>query len=292
MAHPHAQDSPDKDFFISYARADERWAEWIAGVLDTAGFAVAFDLRDLPAGRSAVQWMDDAIARSERILAVISPHYFDRRSFVGAEWPTAFSDRRRWDGRIVPVVVEECEAELAEHPLLGHLTPLRLTGLPEGRARTELVARLESSRSARYPGFGGGQRADGDQGFRAGQGIGGDQGGRPAPRADRRRAECFRIGPLRTTWRLVEGDGEEAITRENVRLSITPEFVELPEEMAAWRDEIAAEQAERRAKGLHALWNGKCYAVEGLGVSRTVGEEAPEVCLRLRHADYYTFLAT
>jgi hypothetical protein len=277
MPHPHAQDSPDRDFFISYARADARWAEWIVDTLDAAGFEVAFDLRDLPAGRSSAQWMDGAIARCERILAVVSPHYFDSQSYVGAEWPTAFSDWRRWDGRIVPVVVQECEAELSEHPLLGHLTPLRLIGLTEGRAKEELITRLESSRTARYPGFSEGRRSN---------------QGSPDTQIERRRSECFTLGPLRTTWRLVEGDGQEPIPRENVRVVVTPEFIELPQEMLAWREEIEAEQAERRSRGLHALWNGKSYAVEGLSISRTVNEEAPEVCLRLQHADYYAFLTT
>lgn len=112
------------------------------------------------------------------------------------------------------------------------------------------------------------------------------RGGLPEQRAE------FRLGPLHCPMMVVEGDGEQVINEQAVRIIVDPVEVTLPAEMASWRDEIAAEQDRRRAAGETAFWNGPNYAVSGFTISRTLLDEAPEVCLRLKHSDYFTFLAT
>ncbi|MER5968269.1 hypothetical protein ABT112_00725 [Streptomyces sp. NPDC002055] len=102
----------------------------------------------------------------------------------------------------------------------------------------------------------------------------------------------FSIGPLHTSALVVEGDGEQAIAPESVRVRVLDGEVALPEEMAPWREEIAAEQEQAEATGTRVrVWNGPRYAVEGLEISRTALEEHPDVRLLLRPTDYYTFLA-
>jgi isopentenyldiphosphate isomerase len=61
--------------------------------------------------------------------------------------------------------------------------------------------------------------------------------------------------------------------------------------MVGWRAEIEAESTHLRTEGRTPLWNGPRYAVESFDVSRTALDEQPEVHLRLRPTDYYTFLA-
>jgi len=102
----------------------------------------------------------------------------------------------------------------------------------------------------------------------------------------------FSLGPLQTSALLVEGDGDRAIAPESVHVQVLEEEVRLPEEMTGWRDEIEAEETRAADSGERApVWNGPRYAVESLDVSRTALDERPEVHLRLRPADYYTFLA-
>ncbi|WP_211363546.1 hypothetical protein [Saccharothrix saharensis] len=110
------------------------------------------------------------------------------------------------------------------------------------------------------------------------------RGGLPEQRAE------FHLGPLKCPMLIVEGDGEQVINEQSVRVVVDHDPVELPAEMVPWRDEVAAEQERRRAAGEHAFWNGPNYAVSGFTVSRTALDESPEVALRLRPADYYTFL--
>jgi hypothetical protein len=102
---------------------------------------------------------------------------------------------------------------------------------------------------------------------------------------------AFSLGPLQTSALIVEGDGELPISPETVHVHVLDEEVTLPSDMAGWRDEIAAESERLQAEGRAPLWNGPRYAVESLDISRTALEERPEVHLRLRPTDYYTFLA-
>lgn len=101
----------------------------------------------------------------------------------------------------------------------------------------------------------------------------------------------FSVGPLHTSALIVEGDGESSIPGEAVYIQVLDEAIELPAEVTEWRAEIESESERLRAEGRTPLWNGPRYAVESFDVSRTALDEHPEVHLRLRPTDYYTFLA-
>lgn len=103
--------------------------------------------------------------------------------------------------------------------------------------------------------------------------------------------QTFALGPLRTSALIVEGDGVSPIPPEGIHVQVLDGEVELPSDMARWRDEIAEESERLRAEGGTPPWNGLRYAIESLDISRTALDETPEVRLRLRPTDYYTFLA-
>ncbi|WP_427921258.1 hypothetical protein [Streptomyces sp. cg40] len=118
-----------------------------------------------------------------------------------------------------------------------------------------------------------------------------------AVRGLRRREESspvwrtFSLGPLHTSALIVEGDGESSIPAQAVYIQVLDQEIELPPDMAGWRAEIEEESARLQAEGRTPLWNGPRYAVETVGISRTALDEQPEIHLRLRPTDYYTFLA-
>ncbi|MER6319987.1 hypothetical protein ABT237_40515 [Streptomyces sp. NPDC001581] len=102
----------------------------------------------------------------------------------------------------------------------------------------------------------------------------------------------FALGPLHTSALIVDGDGHAVISPESVHIQVLDGDVELPAEMAAWREQIAAEEDRARETGDRVpVWNGPRYAVESLDVSRTALDEQAEIHLRLRPTDYHTFLA-
>jgi hypothetical protein len=102
----------------------------------------------------------------------------------------------------------------------------------------------------------------------------------------------FRLGPLHAPCLIIEGDGEHVIDSSRVRVKVINSDVQLPDELAQWRDEIAAEQARRRESGEDWSWNGARYAVDDLVVSRDGPDEDPDVTLILKHSDYFSFLAS
>ena len=77
------------DFFISYAGADRAWAEWVAWQLTDGGYTVELAAWDWSAGRNFVLAMNDALARCDRVLALLSPAYFERSRYTADEWAAA-----------------------------------------------------------------------------------------------------------------------------------------------------------------------------------------------------------
>jgi hypothetical protein len=104
--------------------------------------------------------------------------------------------------------------------------------------------------------------------------------------------EYFRVGDLETSLVLVEGDGTQVINEHAVTVILDPVRVTLPAELEKWRQELIDTQSAAIAEGRHHFWNGLSYAVADFSVSRHGIDESPAVALRLKEADYFTFLAT
>ncbi|MER5931239.1 caspase family protein [Streptomyces sp. NPDC002054] len=104
--------------------------------------------------------------------------------------------------------------------------------------------------------------------------------------------EPFTWGPMRTDLLIVEGDGESVIPETSLHVRAVDEDVELPDELAEWRDEIAVEQDGLKAAGKPYFWNGLNYAVERITIGRVAETESPEIYIQFQNSDYYTFLAT
>ncbi|MCP4979232.1 MAG: toll/interleukin-1 receptor domain-containing protein [Gammaproteobacteria bacterium] len=54
-----------KDFFISYNKADRRWAEWIGWELEEAGYSTVIQAWDFKPGGNFVLEMDKAIQAAQ-----------------------------------------------------------------------------------------------------------------------------------------------------------------------------------------------------------------------------------
>ncbi|MGY1636891.1 hypothetical protein ACI78V_09580 [Geodermatophilus sp. SYSU D00742] len=113
--------------------------------------------------------------------------------------------------------------------------------------------------------------------------------GTPVAPADPDRAPelpGFRIGPLRTGYVGVDGDGSRVIPEENVSVTVDPTDVELPADLRAWRAEAGA------ALEAAGRWNGARYAVVTCSAGRSGDREEPVLRIRLRHSDYLNFRTT
>jgi hypothetical protein len=86
-----------RDFFISYRSADRPWAEWIAWELEAAGYTTLIQAWDFRPGTDWAVKMQEGTTEWSRILAVLSPHFFESK-FTRAEWTSVFAkpDGRAW----------------------------------------------------------------------------------------------------------------------------------------------------------------------------------------------------
>lgn len=131
VVHQHS----DRDFFISYNRADRDWAEWIAWQLEEIGYSIILQDWDFRPGSNFVLDMQNATQETKRTIVVLSPHYLNAR-FTQAEWAAAFQqDPESEQGVLVPVRVQECKPE----GLLGPIVYIDLVGLDESAAREKLL---------------------------------------------------------------------------------------------------------------------------------------------------------
>jgi hypothetical protein len=67
----------ERDFFISYTRADKQWAEWIAWILEAEGYTTVLQAWDFHSGYNFVVKMDEATClvqpyKAEGLLASIA----------------------------------------------------------------------------------------------------------------------------------------------------------------------------------------------------------------------------
>ncbi|WP_035920616.1 toll/interleukin-1 receptor domain-containing protein [Frankia sp. QA3] len=130
------------------AGPDRPWARWVADRLDRAGFDVEYDEWDWPAGTSFIGRMDAALASADRMVAIVSPHYFDPGSYGRAEREAALTRAQRRDGFLVPVLVAACEPT----PLLERLSHVDLVGCDEREAE-RLPALIAADVAAAGPGW-------------------------------------------------------------------------------------------------------------------------------------------
>jgi hypothetical protein len=89
-------DHPEqKDFFVSYNKADRAWAEWIAWQLEEAGFTVLIQAWDFRPGGNFALDMQRAASTCARTVAVLSP------DFLQADYGGSLCARPNWRKRHV-----------------------------------------------------------------------------------------------------------------------------------------------------------------------------------------------
>ena len=135
------------DFFVSYTTRDQAWAEWIAWVLEQAGYRTVIQAWDFRPGSNFVTQMNNAIISAQRTIAVLSNNYLNS-GFAHAEWVAAFAkDPKGEKGLLIPIRIDDCRIE----GLLKTIIYIDLVGLTEITAREILLRGLSSARNKPSP---------------------------------------------------------------------------------------------------------------------------------------------
>jgi hypothetical protein len=120
-----------QDFFISYNKADERWAMGLGDWLDQAGYTTVSQQQDFVPATNFAAEMHRALQSIKRMIMVLSPDYLSAK-FPLAEWTAAFAtDPACERGTLIPVRVRECQPD----GLLRPIVYIDLVGLSVNDAR-------------------------------------------------------------------------------------------------------------------------------------------------------------
>ncbi|HEY3365155.1 MAG TPA: FxSxx-COOH system tetratricopeptide repeat protein [Symbiobacteriaceae bacterium] len=133
-----------KDFFISYNKADQRWAEWIGWQLEAAGLSAHVKSWDLRPGDNQVLKRNRALQEADRLIVVLSPAFFaspDAQTDWAAFWAGTLAGEER---TVVPVLVQPLPQPLLG--LLESIEPIDLVGRSETAATETLLAGLKNDR--------------------------------------------------------------------------------------------------------------------------------------------------
>jgi hypothetical protein len=92
--------------FISHATRDEQWAKWLGERLAKHGFGIWTDTTSIPTGESFIAELNRTIQKSDVVLALLSPSYF-QSTWCQQETAVAAASKVP----IIPVLVEPCEVQ-------------------------------------------------------------------------------------------------------------------------------------------------------------------------------------
>jgi TIR domain len=131
-----------RDFFISYTGVDREWAEWIASVLEEAGYSTVLQAWDFDIGAHFVNEMHNAMQLTDRTIGVLSRAYVESE-FGQAEWQEAWRiDPAGTRRKLLMFRIEDCPRP----GLLGQLVSEDLFGVSEEKARARLLAAVRRGR--------------------------------------------------------------------------------------------------------------------------------------------------
>ena len=143
-----------KDFFVSYNRADQTWAEWIAWVLEENGHTVIIEAWDFRPGGNWALDMQRATEAAHTTVMVLSANFLEKGRFTQPEWAAAFAqDPTGEERRLLPIRVGDCQPT----GMLALVQYVDMVGQSEAEAEQLVLSALkERAKPATRPGFPGG----------------------------------------------------------------------------------------------------------------------------------------
>lgn len=129
------------DVFVSYADADQAWAEWVAWQLESAGYRVLIRAWDSVPGANWVSAIPQGVAQPRRTIALLSEAYLDS-GYNRDEWKAALADNPGgFTQRLIPIRIQD----VPRPGLIDAIVSLDLFGRTEDEARQELLGGIRAA---------------------------------------------------------------------------------------------------------------------------------------------------
>ncbi|WP_175648342.1 TIR domain-containing protein [Protofrankia sp. BMG5.30] len=117
--HLDQEPAPRWDFFISYASADEPWAEWVAWQLEATGLRVMLRAWYFVPGANWIDLMRQGVSKSDRVIVLLS-HAYLNSIYNQTEWRVVWAaDPSGEKRKLVPLRIEGCEPPELLHQLVS-----------------------------------------------------------------------------------------------------------------------------------------------------------------------------
>lgn len=130
-----------KNFFISHSSVDKEYAEWIAWILEEAGYSTIIDSWDFPRGKGFIDCMDEGMIDCEQAIAVVSPEYWTA-NYTDPEWKYFFQLEQE-DKKTKIFLVETRSSDI--RPVLRDKLRIILSNIAdENEAKNRLLEDLPS----------------------------------------------------------------------------------------------------------------------------------------------------
>ncbi|MEV6843102.1 toll/interleukin-1 receptor domain-containing protein [Actinoplanes sp. NPDC051411] len=149
-----ADDAPEYDFFVSFTRSDQQWAEWIADQLarrtrpDGSPCRLLFQSWDFVPGVNWISMTHQGVQQSARVVPVLSPAYVQDSPYGAAEWQAVWrTDPNGVRRSVIPIRVEACDPA----GLLGAVIYIDLVGRDERDAAEVLRREMDAAVDGRRP---------------------------------------------------------------------------------------------------------------------------------------------
>ncbi|PFJ58616.1 toll/interleukin-1 receptor domain-containing protein [Bacillus thuringiensis] len=130
------------DFFISYNHKDEEMAEWIAWILEAAGYSTFIQAWDFKSGNNFILQMDKGASNSKHTLALLSSNYMESL-YTQPEWSAAFvKDPTGENQKLIPVRIEDINL----NGLFPSIIYIDLVNKDENSARDAILNGIKTER--------------------------------------------------------------------------------------------------------------------------------------------------
>ncbi|MEW4131750.1 toll/interleukin-1 receptor domain-containing protein [Bacillus thuringiensis] len=130
------------DFFISYNHKDETMAEWIAWILEDAGYTTFIQAWDFKSGNNFILQMDKGSRNSKHTIALLSSNYMESL-YTQPEWSAAFvKDPTGENQKLIPVRIEDINLD----GLFPSIIYVDLVNKDENSARKEILNGIQTER--------------------------------------------------------------------------------------------------------------------------------------------------